>query len=210
MRRALRWGPQAVAFALLLAAPGSAEAQVADSLPVGVRRADLIAPDSATPAEAPTVAGPPISPRRAFLYSLVLPGAGQAQLDRPVAGGLFVFVEVTTLALIHRSAEDLRIARAHRADSMPATYQTDPVTGVVALDTLGNPVVTSWSTARYSDAWIRTRRLHLEDWLAVLIFNHLFAGADAFVAAQLWDLPAKLSVRSLPQGSAVTVSVPFR
>ena len=34
------------------------------------------------------------------------------------------------------------------------------------------------------------RKTHVEDWEAALVFNHLISAADAFVAAQLWDLPA--------------------
>ena len=74
----------------------------------------------------------------------------------------------------------------------------------------GNPEVAAWSVPRYDDAYVRTRRLHYEDWLAVVIFNHLFAGADAFVAAQLWDLPGKVAVRRTPTGTLVQASVSFR
>ncbi len=198
----------AVALALSLAVPLAA--QEVDSLRVGVTRpAPVNAPEAVAP-PALAVDRPPISPRRAFLYSLVLPGAGQAQLDRAYTGGLFVFVEVTALALVHRASEDLRIARAFRSDSMPRRYQTDPVTGLVARDTLGAPIVAEWERARYTDAWIRTRRLHREDWVALLVFNHLFAGADAFVAAQLWDLPGKLAVRATPDGAMIRYSLAFR
>ena len=181
-------------------------AQEADSLRAGVTRP---APPVAVATE-PDSLQPPISPKRAFLYSLVLPGSGQAQLGRAYATGLFIFVEVTALTILHRSNEDLRIARAFRPDSMPARYQVDPVTGVAARDTLGNPVVLAWEKSRYSDAWIRTRRLHREDWVAVLVFNHLFAGADAFVAAQLWDLPGKLAVRATPNGPMISARFSFR
>jgi len=34
------------------------------------------------------------------------------------------------------------------------------------------------------------------------VANHLLAGADAFVAAHLWDVPARLAVRVLPGGGA--------
>ena len=39
---------------------------------------------------------------------------------------------------------------------------------------------------------MRARRTHLEDWLAAVIFNHLFSGADAFVAANLADFNANV------------------
>jgi hypothetical protein len=183
---------------------------------VGGTRAGVTRPDS-VPGPRPVLAAipvdtanaPPISPRRAFLLSLAIPGAGQARLNRVYAGGVFLLVEVASLALVHRASEDLRIARSFRGDSMPATYQINPATGVAALDSLGRPIVATWARARYTDAWIRTRRLHKEDWMALLIFNHLFSGADAFVAAQLWDLPAKVGLSQTPVGPGIAASVSF-
>jgi hypothetical protein len=153
--------------------------------------------------------GPPITPRRAFLYSLVVPGAGQAKLNRSYAGASFVLVEAVALTLVHRSAEDLRIARRFQGDSMPLSYQINATTGLVARDTLGNPIVSSWQQSRYTNNYIRTRRLHLEDWMALLVFNHLFSGADAYVAAQLWDLPARIGVSRTSNGPTITATIPF-
>jgi hypothetical protein len=51
--------------------------------------------------------------------------------------------------------------------------------------------------------------LHVEDWAAVLIFNHLIAGADAFVSAHLWDVPAAVSVSGAPGGAAMRVAIPW-
>jgi hypothetical protein len=45
------------------------------------------------------------------------------------------------------------------------------------------------------------KRAEIEDWLVLLIFNHLVAGAEAYVSAHLWDFPAELAARSLPGGS---------
>jgi hypothetical protein len=38
----------------------------------------------------------------------------------------------------------------------------------------------------------------IEDWVVLLVFNHLFAGAEAFVSAYLWDFPVELEQRVLP------------
>ena len=153
---------------------------------------------------------PPVTPRRAFLYSLFVPGAGQSALNRHVAGGVFFLTEGLSLALVHRSAEDLRLAREFRGDSLPATYQVDAV-GQPVLGADGRPVVGTWSVGQYPPARVRARRTHYEDWIAVLIFNHLFSGADAFVAAQLWDLPARVGVRPAPDGQpAVVATFRFR
>ena len=205
-----------VLIVLATCAVTSLPAQQADSARAGVSRdapRPPLAPLASQRAQPAPVARPdsepqpPISPRRAFLYSFVLPGAGQAKLDRAYAGGLFFLVEATGLTLLHRSAEDLRIARSFRGDSVPLRFQQDQVTGIIARDASGKPLVAEWAVSRYDSAYVRTRRLHYEDWLAVLFFNHLFAGADAFVAAQLWDLPTKLGARQSAFGPMISLTI---
>lgn len=199
----------------LLLGPIAGGAQQADSVRAGMERPRSPA-DQRPQVQAGRVdalrdtAGPPITPRRAFLYSFLLPGAGQAKLDRGYAGGMFFLIEVSALALVHRSAEDLRIARRFAGDSVPLRFQVNETTGLPARDANGNPVVAEWSVPRYDEAYVRTRRLHYEDWLAVVVFNHLFAGADAFVAAQLWDLPGKVAVRQTPFGPLIQATFTFR
>ena len=54
------------------------------------------------------------------------------------------------------------------------------------------------------------RREH-EDWLVLLVFNHLFAGLEAYVSAHLADFPGDLRLEAVPGGvSAPRVSVPIR
>lgn len=173
-------------------------------------------PLSAKPAGARAVAAdtttlrPPVTARRAFLYSLAVPGAGQAALGRHFWGGAFFLAEGLSLALVYRSAEDLRLARQFRADSIPESFQVG-ADGQPVLGSDGRPVVATWTVSRYSAARVRARRTHYEDWLAVVIFNHLIAGADAYVAAQLWDLPARVGVRAAPDGRpALVASLKFR
>jgi hypothetical protein len=141
---------------------------------------------------------PPLSPKQAFLYSLMLPGLAQAKLDRPLVGAGFFLVEALSLALIHRTTDDLRLAKAYQRDSIPLRYATDAATGAPQLDSKGNPVVAEWDKSYYTAGLVRTRQLQLEDWKAVLIFNHLIAGAEAFVGAQLWDLPQHVKLRAAP------------
>ncbi len=207
----MRWVLAGLAFSWVVAVP--AAAQRADGVQAGVRRP---AADTARLPAAPGVPSdsvdqprPPISPRRAFFSSLLVPGAGQSALDRPYAGGVFLLVEAVSLAMIHRGGEDLRLARRFARDSMPLTYETDPVTGIVARDSLNNPIVLTWERSRYGRSILRSRRLQVEDWLAVLFFNHLFAGADAYVAAQLWDLPDKVAIKQTPFGPAIAATLRF-
>ena len=47
---------------------------------------------------------------------------------------------------------------------------------------------------------VTARKQEVQDWLVLLVFNHLFAGAEAFVAAQLWDFPVQAELRPVAGG----------
>jgi hypothetical protein len=175
----------------------------------GAQRVDTTRIQPPAPVQLPAVrdsARPPISPKRAFLYSFLLPGYGQSVLDRPIAGALFFGAEVTWIALATKSAADLRFARAHRRDSLVVSYRFNE-DGTVARDTLNNPVVQSIGPNRYAEERVAARRKHLEDYYALIVATHLLAGAEAFVAAQLWDLPARVSIKALPFGAALAATI---
>jgi hypothetical protein len=53
------------------------------------------------------------------------------------------------------------------------------------------------------------RREH-EDWVVLLVFNHLLAGLEAYVSGHLSDFPADLKLESVPGGVGGSVSVPIR
>jgi hypothetical protein len=139
---------------------------------------------------------PPLSPRRAFTYSLFLPGYAQSVLGRGRAGTLLVAFESAALIMVRISAADVREARRNVVDSVPVSF----------VDANGNPLVRYERTA-FSRDLIRSRRAHFEDWVAVLMANHLFSALDAYVAALLWDLPAEVSVRGSTRATEVALRV---
>jgi hypothetical protein len=173
----------AIVVALLCASALPARAQVVDSARVGPRQPTVDTTTKPVPA-------PPLSPRRAFLFSLLLPGYSQSVLGRPTAGAIFVLSESIAIAMLRESKADLNEARRLRTDSIV----------VIGVDANGQPIT---HRSFYSDGLIDIRRGHVEDWVAFLIANHLFAAADAYVAAHLWDLPTQVSVRSAPSGAVV-------
>ena len=148
-------------------------------------------------ASAVTRLSPPLTPRRAFLYSLAVPGYGQSRLDRGTSGALFASLEITAIAMVRRSKADLQEVRRYRIDTLPSDF-------VVSGSTLTK---TGIFTNRYSAELEKTRKLHVEDWMAVLFFNHLFSGADAFVGAQLWDVPISLTAMPRADGAVVVATV---
>jgi hypothetical protein len=199
------------AASLALCISTAALAQKPDSL-MKVTAIDTVTPQSSKRVLKPYAVAP-ITARRAFVYSALIPGMGQAALDRKYTGATFFIIEAVSWALLRRSAEDERIAKAFLGDSVPQSYVIDPTTGIAQRDGKGNPVVATWSHNGYTTDLVRARALHVEDWVAVILFNHLFSGADAFVAANLWDLPQHLGMHATPLprgGAALTFSFSVR
>jgi hypothetical protein len=55
------------------------------------------------------------------------------------------------------------------------------------------------------------KKQELQDWIALVVFNHLSSGAEAFVSAMLWDFPAEIGPQPLPSGDlGLAVRVPIR
>ncbi len=167
--------------------PAAVFAQRADST-----RAGVVAP-AAAPATAARPAGP--SPRRAFLGSLLLPGTMQMRFKRPKAAAIFLLAEAGAVGMSVKSYSYLSKAKNARADTVgtPAlnpdgTPEIDPITG--------EPVINFAPRNKNIADRVRARRAHLEDWLAVVVFNHLFAGADAYVSANLADFDANVGTAS--------------
>jgi len=150
-----------IAFALLGAAAPVARAQ------------DSAAVDTAASAVPDTLVRP-ISPMGAFWRSFLVPGWGQARLNRKLTGGIFVAWEGVTLGMSLKTRHELAFLR--RTDSGRAENK---------------------------------RREH-EDWVVLLVFNHLFAGLEAYVSAHLADFPGDLRFQAVPGGVGGAVSVPFR
>lgn len=160
-------------------------------------RADTVKPRPIRVARLASRLNPPVTPSRAFLLSLALPGLGQSRLDRGVSGALFSGVELAAIAMLRRSSADLNEAKRYQTDSLPVSFTVS-----------GSALVpTAFAPNGFTADLIRTRRLHREDWLALLAFNHLISAADAFVSAQLWDVPVRLSLSPGPDGAMIVASI---
>jgi hypothetical protein len=128
---------------------------------------------------------PPISPGQAFLHSLVFPGSAQNRLGRHRVAAGIIAVEAMSIAMIRESGADLREARRQSGDSLVISY----------VDATGNllsaPIT---QRRRFGNEEVSSRRSHVEDWIALLVANHLFAASEAFVAASLWDVDARVTL----------------
>jgi hypothetical protein len=173
-------------------------------------RSDSASVTRPTPAPAqilPDSLRPPVSPGRAFLTSLLVPGLGQSRLGRQVPGAIYAGVEIMSVVMLLKAQNDLRIARRSAVTTVVTGYRIDQETGMPVLDENGRFVPADTAPNRFDTDRIDARRTQVEDWIAVLAFNHLFSGADAFVASLLWDLPARVGARHLPRGFGLGLSV---
>jgi hypothetical protein len=149
--------------------------------------------------------------RRAFLTSLLIPGYAQTVFGRGHAAMLFTVIEIGSIGMARKAAQDLVEAKAFAKDSVVATYKTDPVTGVAIIDPkTGLPVPETFIASRFTPDRIKARRTHYEDWIAAIVFNHLFSGADAYVAANLWDFKTNIGVVATPNSAGVYASLRLR
>jgi hypothetical protein len=173
-------------------------------------RPDTIAPPrqaaSAAPAR-PDSLRPPLSPGRAFLNSLFLPGLGQARLRRQVPGAFYATLEAVSFAMLYKTRYELGVAKARAADVVVNRYRVDPATGAPLLDDDGGFVPLDSLENHFNEALVNARRSQFEDWVTLIVFNHLFSGADAFVASLLWDVPARVGFRPAPFGRGIGLTI---
>jgi hypothetical protein len=152
-----------------------------------------------------------MTPRRAFLTSLILPGYAQTVFGRNKAAMLFAVIEVGSIGMARKSAIDLADAKGVPHDSVVATYKIDPSTGLAVIDPkTGLPIPETYITSNIDEDRIKARRTHYEDWIAAIVFNHLFSSADAYVAANLWDFKANIGVVATPRSAGVVASIRLR
>ena len=120
-----------------------------------------------------------ITPRGAFLRSLVLPGWGQSELGAPGRGGVYFLLETGSLWMVLKTHQKLQEAR--RLESIAReSGEIGPETKL--------PLV-------------RDRENQREDWITLSIFWLFFSGADAFVAAHLRDFDAHVGVEPTGDGA---------
>jgi hypothetical protein len=72
--------------------------------------------------------------------------------------------------------------------------------GVTLAMTLKAVHQLSYLEAIDDSARIASKKDEIQDWAVLIAFNHLVAGAEAFVSSYLWDFPVELEARALPAG----------
>lgn len=143
-------------------------------LPQSVQAQEIPVPEQVNTVEdrpaAPDSAFP--SARSALIRSLVLPGWGQAYVGASGRGAFYFALEAGSLWMVYRANQALSAARQLeyelRENGALGSQQRHPLAA--------------------------SRAQQVEDWITLSIFWALFAGADAYVSAQLADFPGHVGV----------------
>jgi hypothetical protein len=186
----------ALACALALAAASPAAAQVRPSAPprdtaaAAPRDTLVVRPPAPAGARADTAAADTvrrISPKGAFLRSLVLPGWGQSAVGSPGRGAIYFALETGSLWMVYKSQRKLHFARRNQEYLREVgELEEDRQSGLV-----------------------NSREEQLEDWITLSGFLLLFNAADAFVSAHLVDFDERIGVVPGRRGGAeINVSLP--
>jgi hypothetical protein len=78
--------------------------------------------------------------------------------------------------------------------------------GVTAMMTLKAQQEVNYLESIHS-ANVELKKQEVQDWAVLWVFNHLFAGAEAYVSAHLRDFPPDLKIRAFPGGIGVTLPI---
>ena len=156
---------------ILSAAPASSQIAAGDSTRPVAASADTAALDTA-------VRSHRVTPKGAFIRSLILPGWGQSEVGAPERGAIYFALEAGSLWMVYKSHQKLGESRDHdavlRALGELPEGQNSPLT--------------------------RDRLAQREDWITLSVFWLFFSGADAFVAGYLRDFDEHVGVAPSPTG----------
>jgi hypothetical protein len=159
------------------------------------------------PAPATTPSGPgPVSPGRAFLRAILVPGWGHASIGEHTRGGFYFLTETAAAWMVVRTRSRLNAAtdvRELRLAEVRARLQAegvdDPAAIARAQDRDDSVIAAS--------SLVEARSQQFEDWLVFGIFFVFLSGADAFVSAHLRDFPDPLGFQLRPLEDALEVGV---
>ena len=176
------------------------------------------APQPVEPAPAAQDSAKGISPRGAFIRSLIIPGLGQWSVGAKTRAGVFFTLQSASYYMLGKTLH--KLSYAHEVEDDLIDQVSDSLRTEMAQDTALNRMLSdpdSFNLAVDESApivdirkLISSREEQRQDWIAYTIFLTLASGVDAFVAAHLANFPATISTRPGPTGGMnIRVSVPI-
>lgn len=151
----------------------------------------------------------PVSPRGAFLRSLVLPGWGHLSADAPGRAAFYIAAQGGTAWMLGKSILRRSSARRFRDAEFRMVWDELQARGVQSPDSLRVQALDDARVERWQEL-VDIRGEQVEDWLALGIFLSLLGATDALVAAHMADYPEPLTFDVVPRGPTGGWEVRFR
>jgi hypothetical protein len=136
----------------------------------------------------------PVSPGRAFVRALLLPGWGHASIGSYTRGGFYFTTEAATAIMLARIQRRLAIAKDAR-NLRESRVREELLAVGTSPDSVADLVDRDDGVASAREL-VFSRREQLEDWVALAAFLVFLSGADAFVSAHLRDFPPPVAVEA--------------
>jgi hypothetical protein len=208
-------------LALGLASAGALVAQEPDTagaVEVPLPAAPVVQPGAGIASEEPAR---PLSPRGAFIRSLIIPGWGQSAFGAYTRGGVYFsgwaanwFMNFKTQTRLHEARDRLDLRTAQIREELIAAAP-DPDSMRLALETTNLLFQAVRDDPIGSDlqGLVGSREQQREDWIAWSLFWILASGIDAYVTAHLADFPGEIHVEPQPDGRvsfSLAVPIPRR
>jgi hypothetical protein len=128
-----------------------------------------------------------ITPKGAFIRSLIIPGWGQSRIGAPGRGGVYFGLEAGSLWMVYKADRKVQDAR-RRENELKAAGLLDPTR---------------------QSGLLHSRLNQREDWITLSLFWLFFSGADAYVSTHLANFNAHVGAMPAPDGGVqVQASVP--
>ncbi|TVP47577.1 MAG: hypothetical protein EA350_04820 [Gemmatimonadales bacterium] len=151
----------------------------------------------------------PISPRGAFLRSLVLPGWGHLAVDSPGRAAFYMAAQGGTAWMLGKSILRRGSARRFRDEEIRMVREELQAQGVQSPDSLRAGALGDARVERWQEL-VDIRGDQVEDWVALGIFLSLLSATDALVAAHMADYPEPLTFDVVPRGGGGGWEMRFR
>jgi hypothetical protein len=162
-----------------------------------------------------------ISPRAAFIRSLLVPGWGQASVGSYGRGAVFFAIQGTSTYMLLRTIA--RLGQARAVENRVVGIITDSINQAIARDTMADACMAdparcdaarslAADTVAFETAvgqeesvarmrgLVESREDQRQDWTTYLLFFTLMGGVDAYVNRHLQDFPADVVTTTRPGG----------
>jgi hypothetical protein len=151
-----------------------------------------------------------ITPARAFVRSLLVPGWGQFSMGATLRGSIYASLQGASAVMLAKTQikisdarNDASTLRKTAVDSLIAFAQARKDTALIRKysnpDSVTEVANTTFAVAD-KESLVKARVKQREDWITYFLFFTLASGVDAFVGAHLSDFPGTVTAEPIPAG----------